>query len=318
MRHPKPIIVASRCFGFAPCRYDQTTIPAPFFERLMPHVEFVPVCPELEIGLGVPRPTIRMERRGARVQLVQPQSGRDLSDAMERFAHDFLDGVEAVDGFWLKARSPSCAARDGKLFDPESGAIVDRRTSGRFTSVALARFADRPFCDDRRANQVALRDHYLCALFALARLREAEREGTRAALVAFHSSHKLLLMAHGQQRMRALGRIVAAPASGSEGEAFDRYRAGVGALLAQRPTRGATINAAMHVLGYFRERLPVEARHAFLARLERFRRRPGLIFAIRRDLRAFIERAPDPYLSVQAFVEPYPVELEVIMPNRRR
>ncbi|HMK16240.1 MAG TPA: DUF523 domain-containing protein, partial [Methanomicrobiales archaeon] len=92
-RFPRPGVVVSRCITFDPVRYDGSLIPSEVVERMKPFVEFIPVCPEVEIGLPIPRDPIRIVRVGRRDRLVQPSTGWDLTGEMEQFAREFLDGL---------------------------------------------------------------------------------------------------------------------------------------------------------------------------------------------------------------------------------
>ena len=103
---PQPRLVVSKCLGFDHCRYDGSIIPDPVVDSLRPWVEFLPVCPEVELGLGAPRPPVRLVRVGGEVRLLQPATGCDPTDAMRAFAASFLDALPPVDGFLLKNRSP--------------------------------------------------------------------------------------------------------------------------------------------------------------------------------------------------------------------
>ncbi|MEA3366709.1 MAG: DUF523 domain-containing protein, partial [Planctomycetota bacterium] len=111
-----PRVVVSRCLGFAACRWDGATIADPFVTRLHGHVMFCTVCPEVEIGLGCPRDPIRVVERNGERHLVQPATGRDVSDPMRHYTARTLDAVGQVDGFLLKSRSPSCGIKDVKIY----------------------------------------------------------------------------------------------------------------------------------------------------------------------------------------------------------
>ena len=124
---PKPVLVISECLEFEPCRYDGARIRFDLVKALAPHVEYRPVCPEVQVGLGVPRDTIRLVASGDRNLLVQPVTGRDLTDDMEGFAARHLDGLDEVDGFILKSRSPSCGLSHFKIFDAAESRGVARR-----------------------------------------------------------------------------------------------------------------------------------------------------------------------------------------------
>ncbi|MDD4858406.1 MAG: DUF523 domain-containing protein, partial [Candidatus Krumholzibacteria bacterium] len=112
----RPTVVVSKCLGFAACRYNGLGISSDFVKALMPDVDFVPVCAEVEIGLGVPREPIRVASGPNGLRLLQPSTGLDVTERMVRFARTFLESLSAVDGFILKSRSPSCGVRDVKVF----------------------------------------------------------------------------------------------------------------------------------------------------------------------------------------------------------
>ncbi len=111
----KPRVAVSACLGFRACRYDGAILDCPTLSSLAGRVEFVPVCPEEGIGLGTPRPPIRIVRNGGGERLIQPSTGRDLGGRIEDFAEGFLAREGALDGFVVKSRSPSCALRDTKI-----------------------------------------------------------------------------------------------------------------------------------------------------------------------------------------------------------
>jgi len=146
--HAKPRIVVSKCLGFAACRYDGTMMRCEAVEQLAARVEFVPVCPEMEIGLGCPRDRIRVVEVGGVRRLIQPSTGRDLTREMVEFARRFLDGVGRVDGFILKSRSPSCGIADTKIFAGPQDETPPRLGTGLFAAEVVARFPDIPVVDD--------------------------------------------------------------------------------------------------------------------------------------------------------------------------
>jgi len=174
-RFPIPVVVVSKCLGFAACRYDGGVVEDGFVARLGQHARIVTVCPELEIGLGAPRDKIRLVGTGTEQRLVQPATGRDLTGAMRDFAAKFLDGVgkHPVDGFVLKSRSPSCGLGDCKIFaDAESPDEIGRGT-GLFARAVAERHPDTPVEDEARLGETAeVRGVFLTRIFAGAFARE--------------------------------------------------------------------------------------------------------------------------------------------------
>jgi uncharacterized protein YbbK (DUF523 family) len=127
---PRPRVVVSSCLGLDACRFDGSSASSRFVELLQPHVDLVPVCPELSLGLGAPRPPVRLVQLDGQTRLVQPTTGRDLTDTMQDFARSFLESLPPVDGFLLKSRSPSCGLPRRPSVAPPAAAGGDVRRSG--------------------------------------------------------------------------------------------------------------------------------------------------------------------------------------------
>ena len=221
----KPVLVISRCLELEPCRYDGGIIRFDLVKALAPHVEYRPVCPEVEVGLGVPRDPIRLVASGGRTLLQQPSTGRDLTDEMEGFAGRFLGGLTGVDGFILKSRSPSCGPSSVKVFDSMEATGPVRRDAGLFASAVLQRHGDLAVEDEGRLRNRRIREHFLTKLFALARLREVGTAGRMARLVAFHAMYKFVLLGYGERALRHLGWTVANPDRAPFETVFADYRA---------------------------------------------------------------------------------------------
>jgi uncharacterized protein YbbK (DUF523 family) len=241
--------VISRCIDFDACRYNGQVIRASLREELEPFVDFSPICPELEIGLGVPRDPVRLVRGRDRVRMIQPSTGRDLTRAMGSFSKRFLGGLDAVDGFILKSRSPSCAIGNSKVFHSEAEGAGHDSGPGLFAARVLERFPAAAIEDEDRLNDQCLRRHFLTKLFALASLREAAAHRSRDALAGFHAAHELLLMAYDEACLRVLGRLVADAPRRLPAATLDAYRSGFAAALASPPRPGADVNVSMHALG---------------------------------------------------------------------
>lgn len=306
---PKPRIVVSKCLGFAACRWNGVTIPDEFVSRLQPHVEFVPVCAEVEIGLGVPRDPVRVVSVDGELRLVQPATGKDFTDAMRRFAQGYVDAVGAVDGFILKSRSPSCGIKDVKVYPSAGTTAPTGKGAGFFAAAVLERFGDLPVEDEGRLTNFTIREHFLTRIFALARLRQVVQAGAMRDLVAFQARHKLLLMAYNQTELRALGRIVANPQKRPFADAAAEYQAHFRKALLRAPRTGAIINVLMHALGYFSESLSAREKAFFLDSLERYRARKIPLSAVTAILRSWIVRFENAYLADQVFFDPYPEAL---------
>ena len=201
-RYARPRIVVSRCIEFDPCRYDGSRISSPLVAHLRSHADCIPVCPEVEIGLGIPRATVRLVRQDGEDRLVQPATGRDVTPEMTAFAARFLDALPPVDGFLLKGGSPTSGTSGVRVYPSAEKSNAIDRTAGLFAREVLKRFSELPIEDELRLRNARIRDHFLAAIFTLAAFREVEETADREALARFHAACKLHLLAC-HQRARA-------------------------------------------------------------------------------------------------------------------
>ena len=305
----KPRIVVSKCIGFDPCRYNGQIVEDDFVTRVEPHVEFVCVCPEVEIGLGIPRAPVRIVSSEGGLKLIQPSSGLDVSTKMRDFSSRFLADLGEVDGFILKNRSPSCGIADVKFYaGPEKGASIGR-TSGFFGAAVLERFGDLAVEDEGRLKNLGIREHFLTRIFALARFRRLHESGTIYDLVRFHAANKLLLMAYNETKLRELGRIVANVEKKRIGAVLNQYQQPFREAFSKCPRHASPINVMMHALGYFKKELSTREKKYFLDTLEAYRKGRAPLSSAISILRSWIIRFQSDYLTEQTLFNPFPESL---------
>ncbi|RXA16804.1 DUF523 and DUF1722 domain-containing protein [Methanosarcina sp. MSH10X1] len=303
----RPKVVVSRCLEFDRCRYNGDVISSPIVANLVEYVDFLPVCPEVEIGLGVPRNPIRIILENGKQRLVQSASGRDLTEVMEAFCTDFLNSAGDIDGFILKYRSPSCGIKDVKVYSTaalRSGAIG--KTSGFFGGIVLRRFPYLAIEDEGRLRNSRIKEHFMTKLFVLAAFRKIKSEGRMRDLIAFHTENKYLLMAYSQAELRQLGNIVA----NKEGRTFQElifdYEQHLYNALSKPPKYTANINVLMHAFGYFSEKLSAQEKALFFDLIQKYRDGKTSLCPAINTIRAWAVRFGDQYLMDQSFFEPYP------------
>jgi uncharacterized protein YbgA (DUF1722 family)/uncharacterized protein YbbK (DUF523 family) len=306
---PKPVVVVSKCLGFDHCRYNGEIVDDPFVRRLREFVEFRPVCPEMEIGLGVPRDPIRVILTDGEMRLVQPSTGKDFSAPMAMFCDCFVSGVGDVDGFLLKARSPSCGTRDVKIYNESGNLMSAAQRQGFFGRAAMRRFGDAAVEDEGRLRNFLIRERFLTMLFALVRFRELAAEPTMARLTGFHARHKLLLMTYSEVVMRQLGKLGANEEHRPVADVLKEYGALLPRVFTGPPKYTAAINVLMHALGYFRDGLTADEKAFFLDSLQRYRTGKVPLAVPVGILRSWVVRFGEPYLAQQVLFQPYPEEL---------
>jgi uncharacterized protein YbbK (DUF523 family) len=171
---PKPIVVVSKCIEFGPVRWNSENISSDFVRKLRHCVTFIPVCPEVEIGLGVPRNPLRVLSSDGKLKLIQPDTAMDLTDRMLKFAESFLNSLPAVDGFILKSSSPSCAPRDTRVYPDCQEPAPTTRGPGFFGKKALQKYPRAVVEDERRLANPRTAKHFLERVFTSARLRQVK------------------------------------------------------------------------------------------------------------------------------------------------
>ena len=305
----KPVVVVSKCLGFAHCRFNGLTISSHTVDKLKPHVEFRTVCPEVEIGFGIPRDPVRVVKKADELKLLQPATGNDVTDKMTQFAESFLNSVEEADGFILKSRSPSCGIKDVKIYSSMEKRGSGLRGSGFFGGSVVDKFPNSPIEDEGRLTNFRIREHFLTKLFTMTRFRAVKSSNSMKELVRFQTENKLLLMAYNQDKMRVLGRIVANPDKKPLAELIGDYEEHLARAFSKASRYTSNINVLMHGLGYFSKELSSNEKAFFLDSLERYRAGSVPLSVPLNIVRSFIVRFQEDYLAQQTFFEPYPEEL---------
>ncbi|UCG76052.1 MAG: DUF1722 domain-containing protein [Gemmatimonadota bacterium] len=305
----RPRLVLSRCLELEKVRYNGEKIAYDFVRELEPFVDLVPICPEVEIGLGVPRDPIRLVVGEDGVRLYQPSTRRDLTLAMQEFGDTFLSGLPPVDGFVLKNRSPSCGISDVKLHTPDGMPASSGKRAGMFGQAVIDRFGDLAVEDEGRLRNFRIREHFLTKLFALAALRQVEDSTAIRDLIDFHARYKFVLMAYSQKGLRELGRLVANGRDLALDDLMARYRVGFAAALRRPPKYTSVINVLDHAAGYFKRTLDGREKAMFRRQVDRYRSGRLPLAGVTAVLWAWVIREDEAYLQGQAFFQPYPDEL---------
>lgn len=272
--------------------------------------KWVMVCPEVEIGLGTPRPTIRLEGDVERPRLVEPKSGEDLSERMRSYSEKRVTDLQKLDldGYILKRASPSCGMERVKVWS-ESG-MPTKKGAGLFAEVLLKRWPELPVEEEGRLNDPVLRENFVERVFCRHRWRSLNRGGrTRGKLVAFHTAHKMLLRAHNEAGYRRLGKIVASFGSRTDAEVFDAYEEEFFTVLRRRATPKRHANVLQHAVGYLKKLAEPAERRELLDLIEDYRQSLVPLVVPITLLNHHVRRHRVPYLAGQIYLEPHPKEL---------
>lgn len=324
MEPERPRIGISACLLGDAVRYDAGHKRDPFLvETFGPHVDWVKVCPEVEAGFGTPREAMRLVLRspeplekGARyspgnVAVVVTKTGRDVTERLAHYAERKVASLARADlsGFILKKDSPSCGVDRVKVY---GGPVAVRAGRGLFAEALLARFPNLPVEEEGRLSDPRLRENFVERVFAYGRLRRLfGGRWSAGGLVAFHTAHKLTLMAHSPQAYRELGRLVAVASSRVRADLASEYETRFMSAMTRLATPARHANVLQHMLGYFSKSLDPEARAEILALIEEHRAGQVPLVVPMTLIRHHVRQHHVEYLAGQTYLDPHPRELSL-------
>ena len=309
MKISKPRIVVSKCLEFDQCRYNGLSINDSIIRSLKDYVEFIPICPEVEIGLGTPRDPIRLIYKNKEIILVQPNTKKDITVKMKKFSDQFVNNLGPIDGFILKNRSPSCGIYGIRVFDDIDKPSVKFKDKGLFAKSILHHFSNFPIEEEGRLKNTEIREHFFTAIFAIANFRDEVTKPTRGKLIEYHSKNKYLFMMYNQTILKKMGKLLASLTDRKIEDTVELYFEMLKKLFSRRPNKHSVINVHMHALGYFSKDLNSKEKKYFLNTLEKVRSKIILVSGVNSILESWMARYDQPYLSKQTFFQPFPQEL---------
>jgi uncharacterized protein YbbK (DUF523 family)/uncharacterized protein YbgA (DUF1722 family) len=244
-------------------------------ETLAPFVEWVRVCPEVEIGMGVPREPVRLVRKNGDTRMIATRSGVDHTDAMRAFAERRTRQLASLGlrGYVLKKDSPSCGMERVKVF---GGAAPARTGVGTYAEILKARLPALPIEEEGRLGDPVLRENFIERVFAFDRLRALfDGRWTVRSLVAFHTAHEMALLAHSATACQTLGRLLAGGKAMPRAELQRQYELGFMTTLARPATPKRHTNVLMHMAGHLKKALDEASTQELLESIDEYRR--GLV-----------------------------------------
>jgi uncharacterized protein YbgA (DUF1722 family)/uncharacterized protein YbbK (DUF523 family) len=275
------------------------------------YVEWVPVCPEVESGLGTPRETLRLETRDGLLRMVMPRSGRDYTATMTAYARARVARLEGEDlcGYVLKKDSPSCGLERVKVY-AEPGGAPTRNGRGLFATALLERFPWLPVEEEGRLSDPRLRENFVERVFAYHRLKALWQPRWKVGdLVRFHSAHKLTLLAHSPAAYSRLGRLVAAAASVARDQLRAEYEQQFMQALRVIATPRRHVNVLQHIAGYFKRTLDEDARQELAGLIDDYGRGLVPLVVPITLVQHHVRRTGETYLASQVYLSPHPKEL---------
>jgi uncharacterized protein YbgA (DUF1722 family)/uncharacterized protein YbbK (DUF523 family) len=271
--------------------------------------EFVPFCPEVAIGLGVPRPPIRLVRHGANIEARGVKDpALDVTEKLAAYAGKVAGKLDAVSGYILKKNSPSCGMERVKVYSAKGMPVTT--APGIYAGALMELLPELPFEEEGRLMDPVLRENFVERVFVYHRWQELMRTRlTARALVEFHTRHKFIVLAHDEKSYRALGRLVAGAGRSGMSELGREYIRQLMAALRRPAARTRHANVLQHIAGFFKKQLDSEDRRELQGLIDNYRRgRLPLVVPITL-IRHYLRRFPDDYLAGQYYLAPHPDEL---------
>jgi uncharacterized protein YbgA (DUF1722 family)/uncharacterized protein YbbK (DUF523 family) len=281
-------------------------------DTLGKYVEYVPVCPEVECGLGVPRKSMRLEGNPDSPGLIVTSTREDMTKRMVNWAQKRVAQLENEDicGFIFKSDSPSSGMERVKVYNEKSMPV--KMGTGIFARIFMEKFPLLPVEDEGRLHDPGLRENFIERIFSLKRWRETlSNKNIKRSLIDFHTKHKLLILAHSPRHYQLMGKLVAAQKSLNERDVYKQYEDLLLESLKIKATPKKHVNVLQHMMGYFKEQLSVDEKKELLGLINHYRDGYIPLIVPVTLISHYVRKYHDPYLTEQVYINPHPSELQL-------
>ncbi|WP_319562931.1 DUF523 and DUF1722 domain-containing protein [Marispirochaeta sp.] len=277
------------------------------------YFEYVPVCPEVECDMPIPRESMRLEGNPEEYRLITHKTKEDRTRQMQEWAHERLKELEDKDlcGYIFKSKSPSSGLFRVKIYAPEGHHVWNTGT-GIWAGMFREHFPLLPLEENGRLHDPALRENFIERVFVFKRWRDfiAQKPGY-GDLVEFHTRHKLLIMSHDIQLYRSMGKLVAEGRKQAFDDLLDEYLKMLLAAMIKPGTVKKHVNVLQHIMGYFKKELSSDEKQEFLEIMDQYRREHLPLIVPVTILNHFIRKYGNEYLEKQWYLHPHPTEMKL-------
>jgi uncharacterized protein YbgA (DUF1722 family)/uncharacterized protein YbbK (DUF523 family) len=281
-------------------------------ETLGQYVEYVPVCPEVECGLPIPREALRLVGNPDSPRLVTTRTKQDLTDRMTQWARKRVIELEkeGLFGFIFKSDSPSSGMERVKVYSDQG--MPAKKGIGMFARIFTEHFPLLPVEEEGRLHDPILRENFIERIFTLKRWREivAQKE-SRGNLVSFHTRHKLLILSHSPKYYETMGKWVAQAKDLPPKELYQKYQILLMEALLLKTTPKKNSNVLQHMMGYFKEQLSPDEKQELLEVIGHYRQEYIPLIVPATLMNHYVRKYNQPYLKEQVYLSPHPMELQL-------
>jgi len=281
-------------------------------DTLGQYVEYVPVCPEVECGLSVPREAMHLEGDPESPRLVTLRTKQDMTERMVSWAKKRVVDLEkeGLCGFIFKSDSPSSGMERIRVYN-EKGMPV-KKGVGMFATIFMDHFPLLPVEDEGRLHDPKLRENFVERIFTLKRWREVlAKKESRGNLVDFHTQHKMLILSHSPKHYQIMGKLVAQVKGIPLKELYQKYQNILMEALQLKSTPKKNANVLMHMMGYFKEQLSSDEKQELLEVIDHYRREYIPLIVPITLVNHSVRKYDQSYLKQQVYLNPHPLELQL-------
>ncbi|HYQ54835.1 MAG TPA: DUF523 and DUF1722 domain-containing protein [Pseudomonas sp.] len=310
--HSKPRIAISACLTGHSVRYNGGHKASDLCRtQLEAHFDWSPVCPEVAIGLGIPRDPIRLVGDPQNPSVVGTRDpNMDVTGPLTRYGERMATELDDICGYIFMQKSPSCGLERVKVYQ-ENGYPTLQGGTGAYTAAFCARRPDLPVEEEGRLHDPVLRENFISRVYAYADWQHLLAEGlSRGALVRFHSRYKYLLMANNPHAYRQLGRLLGTMSREDDPQEIgQRYFSQLMQALRRCASRGTHGNVLQHLSGYFKSALTDQDKAELQHLIDQYQQGVVPLVVPLTLLKHYLRKYPDPYLQQQAYLQPHPDSL---------
>lgn len=307
----KPRIAISACLAGQDVRYNGGHKASDLCQSLDEHFDWLPLCPEVAIGLGTPRDAIRLVGDPQAPEVINPRNpGTDLAPALRAYGQQMAEALDDICGYVFMQKSPSCGLERVKVYqDNGRPSLLGGR--GAYAQAFCERRPDLPVEEEGRLHDPVLRENFISRVYAYADWQHLLTQGlSRGALIRFHSRYKYLLMAHNPQAYRELGRLLGSMSRDDDPlQIGPRYFSQLMQALRRCASRGTHSNVLQHLCGYLRDALDSSDKAELQHLISQYQQGSVPLVVPLTLLKHHLRVHPDPYLMQQAYLQPHPENL---------
>ncbi len=278
---------------------------------LAEYFRFIPVCPEVEVGMGVPRETIRLEGSPDNPSLIGTKTKTDWTNKMNSYSRQRIakDDIAGISGYILKKDSPTCGMERVKVY--ENSPMPKKQGRGLYAARLIESHPLLPVEEEGRLNDPIIRENFIERVFAYHNLQQLFAGGhfKRGEVVVFHSANKYLIMSHSNKHYKIMGQLVAAIKKHKPSEFRDLYMQQFMEALAIKATVKKHTNVLQHILGFLKDHLDSRDKQSIIGVIEDYRKGLVPLVVPVTLLGHFVDRFEIEYIANQTYLKPHPKEL---------